>query len=392
VNICVFLAANPSSLRAGAIRQCAAAPFCAELHRVGKPYSGCENSRETLNRPLASYALTMYARARAMLFTLDRLVARSSLAMGNEEGVLLTFLFHSLFSDTKEAQSGLADPRRITVEMFRRFLDHFQNHSYTFVSPSDISRGLDPSGKHVLVTFDDGYYSNTKALPLLEAFRVPAVLFVSTQHVIQGKAFWWDVLERRAHSRGIPRKQIQHMVERLKRLKTSEAESQVCAQFGADALGPVSDVDRPFTPLELRDFAAHSLISLGNHTTDHAILTNYSPDEVRAQIQEAQNDLEKLTGKTPTIIAYPNGNETPAIVDAARSAGIRFGLGVHPGRNSLPIEAGSQGAMTLKRFTLTGDCAIEAQCRVSRSLFSLYRVGRRVKRKMDSGFSPLQPA
>ncbi len=350
------------------------------------------NPRETLERALASYAMSMYSRTRSVLLTLDRLIARSSLAMGNEEGVLLTFLFHGLFADPEEAHSGLTDPEGITVEMFRRFLDHFQEHSYTFVSPGDISRGLNSSGKHVLVTFDDGYYSNTKALPLLEAFRVPAVLFVSTQHVIQGKAFWWDVLERRAHSRGIPRKQIQHMVERLKRLKTSEAESQVRAQFGADALRPVSDEDRPFTPLELRDFAAHSLISLGNHTTDHAILTNYSPAEVRAQIQEAQNDLQKLTGKTPTIIAYPNGNETPAIVDAARSAGIRFGLGVHPGRNGLPIEAGSQGAMRLKRFTLTGDCAIDAQCRVSRSLFSLYRVGRRVKRKMDSGFSPLQPA
>jgi hypothetical protein len=56
-------------------------------------------------------------------------------------------------------------------------------------------------------------------------------------------------------------------------------------------------------------------------------------------------------------------------VDAARSAGIRFGLGVHPGRNILPLEAGSQGAMTLKRFTLTGDCAIEAQCRVTKKSF-----------------------
>jgi peptidoglycan/xylan/chitin deacetylase (PgdA/CDA1 family) len=334
----------------------------------------------------------MYARARAMLLTLDRLIARSSFAMGNEEGVLLTFLFHGLLADPREAHSGLADPQGITVEMFQRFLDHFQKHSYTFVSPEDISRGLQPSGKHVLVTFDDGYYSNTKALPLLEAFRVPAVLFVSTQHVIQGKAFWWDVLERKAHLRGTPSRQIQHMVERLKRLKTAEAETQVRAQFGPDALRPVNDVDRPFTPHELRDFAAHPLISLGNHTTDHAILTNYSPAEVREQIQEAQNDLQKMTGKTPTIIAYPNGNETPAIADAARSAGLLFGLGVHPGRNCLPLLPGSHGAMTLKRFTLTGDCAIEAQCRVSRSLFSLYRVGRSVKRRVDSGFSPLQPA
>jgi peptidoglycan/xylan/chitin deacetylase (PgdA/CDA1 family) len=334
----------------------------------------------------------MYSRTRAFLLTLDRLIARSSLVMGNEQGVLLTFLFHGLFADPKEAHSELTDPQAITVEMFRRFLDHFQKHGYTFNSPEDISRGPHPSGKHVLVTFDDGYYNNTKALPLLEAFHVPAVLFVSTRHVLQGKAFWWDVVERKAYLRGTPRKQVQHMVERLKRLKTAEVEAQVRAQFGPDALRPLSDVDRPFTPLELRDFAAHPLISLGNHTTDHAILTNYSPAEVRAQIQEGQDDLQKMTGKTPAIIAYPNGNETHAIVEAARSAGILFGLGVHPGRNCLPLQPGSQDAMTLKRFTLTGDCAIEAQCRVSRSLFSLYRVGRSVKRKVDSGFSSLQPA
>src|SRR5580704_9003106 len=174
--------------------------------------------------------MTMYARARAMLLALDRLVARSSFAMGNEEGVLLTFLFHGLLADQKETPSAWSDPRGITVEMFRCFLDHFQKHAYTFASPDDLSAGLHPSGKYVLVSFDDGYYNNTNALPLLEAFRVPAVLFVSTQHVLQGKAFWWDVVERKASVRGIPRKQVQRMVERLKRLKTSDAERQVLAQ------------------------------------------------------------------------------------------------------------------------------------------------------------------
>ena len=336
--------------------------------------------------------MTMYSRAREMLLALDRLIATSSLAMGNEEGVLLTFLFHGLVPDSKEAHPDVTDPQGITLEMFRRFLDHFQRHSYNFVSPDAIAQGLHPSGKHVLVTFDDGYFSNTKALPVLESFGVPAVLFVSTEHVLQGKAFWWDVVERKAWMRGTPRKQVQQLVEELKRFKTSEAEAQVRAQLGPHALRPVSDVDRPFSPSELKDFAAHPLIFLGNHTTDHAILTNYSLPEVHAQIQLAQDDLYAMTGQLPSIIAYPNGNETPAIVEAARSAGIRLGLGVQPGRNHLPLQAGTQDAMTLKRFTLTGDCPIEGQCQASRSLFSLYRVGRSVTRKVRSGFSTLQPA
>ncbi len=54
---------------------------------------------------------------------------------------------------------------------------------------------------------------------------------------------------------------------------------------------------------------------------------------------------------------------------------MQFGLSVNPGRNRLPIEPGSLAAMKLKRFALTGDAAIEPQCRVSRSMFSLYRAG-----------------
>jgi peptidoglycan/xylan/chitin deacetylase (PgdA/CDA1 family) len=324
-----------------------------------------------------------------MLQALDRHVAHSSFAMGNEQGVLMAFLFHGLLAEVP-GNSVIWDPQGITVEMLQRFLDYFQRHSYTFVSPQDISSGLNPSGKHILVSFDDGYYSSSKALPSLEAFGAPAVVFASTSHVIQNKAFWWDVVERKARARGVPGKQIQHLVERLKRLTTAQAERQVRAEFGADALQPVSDIDRPFTPSELRDFANHPLITLGNHTSDHAILTNYSPAEAFAQIQTAQHDIHALTGKLPEIIAYPNGNETPAIVDAARNAGLRFGLGVAPGRNRIPLEPGSKQAMILRRFMLTGDCAIEAQCRVSRSFFSLYRAGRKVKRGVAAAASSLQ--
>ncbi len=328
-----------------------------------------------------------------MILKLDRLVAQCSFAMGNEDGVLLSFLFHGLFKESEEAHSGLLEPQQaITVEMFRRFLEHFQKHSYTFVSPADISRGLHPSGKYVLVTFDDGYYNNVRALPILSEFGVPAVLFVSTDYVTQGKAVWWDVLERESVKRGTPRKQVRYLFESLKQLKTSEAEDQIRAHFGSSALMPVSDVDRPFLPSELRDFSRHPLISLGNHTSSHAILTHYSAEEARVQIQRAQDDIYALTGKSPEIIAYPNGDISDGVVDVARNAGMRFGLGVQPGRNQLPIRPGSRDAMTLKRFTLIGDCAIESQCRVSRSLFSLYRVGRTIKKKVDSGFSSLQPA
>ena len=289
--------------------------------------------------------------------------------------------------------AALTEPAQgITVEMFRRFVEYFQQHGYTFVSPTEISHGLDSGGKYVLVTFDDGYFSNMKVLPILERYGIPAALFVSTDHVIQGKAFWWDVVERESLRQHMTRQHTRRIFESLKRLRTADAEASVMAQFGARALQPVGDLDRPFTLAELREFAKHPLISLGNHTRNHDILTNYTAAEMMAQIQGAQETLASIVGKAPDFIAYPNGDMSDEILAAAKRAGMRFGLSVNPGRNRLPIQPGSLDAMKLKRFTLTGDSEIEAQCRASQSLFSLYRVGRTVKRSVGSRFSPLQPA
>ena len=59
--------------------------------------------------------------------------------------------------------------------------------------------------------------------------------------------------------------------------------------FGPDALRPRNDVDRPFKPDELKTFAQSKCVYVGNHTVNHGILTNYSPDEMRRQVQGAQD-------------------------------------------------------------------------------------------------------
>jgi peptidoglycan/xylan/chitin deacetylase (PgdA/CDA1 family) len=340
--------------------------------------------------------MTVRARTRTLLLTLDSLIARCSLAMRNEQGLLLSFLFHGLYEDPGKSpeQSPTNGPQPgITVEMFRRFVCHFQDHSYTFVSLADISKGLRPGGKYVFVTFDDGYYNNVRVIPILETFDVPALLCPSIGHIKQGKAFWWSVVEKEMHKRHRPAKETRQLFATLLQLKAADLEARVRQQFGAAALNSVSDdVDRPFTPSELRDFANHPLITLGNHTSDHAVLTNYSAAEIRAQIQLAQDDICSMTGKSPEIIAYPNGNESHEIVEAAKSVGLRLGLGVAPGWNRLPIRPGSPDAMTMKRFALRAERPIEPQCAMSRSEFSIYRFARNLKLRACGDLSPLRPA
>jgi peptidoglycan/xylan/chitin deacetylase (PgdA/CDA1 family) len=49
----------------------------------------------------------------------------------------------------------------------------------------------------VAITFDDGYVDNLyQAKPLLERYKIPSTVFVSSGYMGQPREFWWDELER----------------------------------------------------------------------------------------------------------------------------------------------------------------------------------------------------
>lgn len=285
---------------------------------------------------------------------------------------LLIFVFHSLFESAEEIARDLMDPQQaITTEMFRNFVADLQDHGYRFVSPSEIMAGLDEAGSYAMITFDDGYANNLRALPVLEDFNAPAAFCISANHVSTGRPFWWDVLYRESRKRGWPREKLEGARSAFKRLRTCDIEKQIIGEFGKAAFQTVSDLDRALTSAELATFADHPLVHIGNHTSDHAILTNYAPAEVRDQIRGAQDSLATITGRIPLVIAYPNGNLSRPACDAARDAGIRLGMTVRPGRNTIPSTRSKTRALQLKRYTLWGTRDIAAQCRAARSPVSL---------------------
>lgn len=300
---------------------------------------------------------------------------------------LLIFTFHSLFESKQEVDRGLLDPQQgITTAAFRDFAADFRHHGYRFVSPEQIVAGLNQPGHYALITFDDGYANNLRALPVLEEFDAPAVFCISARHVETGKPFWWDVLYREAAKRAWPVKRLDQMRAALKRLRTEDAETWIVAEFGgrefrttafdtpafgAGATRTVCDLDRPFTPGQLREFARHPLVHIGNHTWDHAILSNYSAREGREQIKKAQQWLGELTGRAPQIIAYPNGNVSPEIEEAARECGLQLGMTVVAGKNAIPRGLRTTPSLQLRRHTLRGDRDIAKQCSVARSAVSL---------------------
>jgi len=348
---------------------------CVPLRKDGllgrRTIGALETTQRDASTPRARIgALTVRSRmslleslARTGLHAADNWFARISADSSAACGTLLSVLFHSLYRDTSQlGDPVLARNQNVTVEDFRCFVSALLESGYTVVSPAQVDAGLKPGGNYALITFDDGYFNNTLALGVLEQFAVPATFFVSSDHVLQNKAFWWDALSREMSKDGAADHAKLSEIKKVKVLGSDQVEQFIRERFGDDALRPSGDLDRPFTPAELRDFARHKHVHIGNHTRSHAILTRCDAHEVARQIGDCQAALTQITGKAPLAIAYPNGNYSSLAVEASLAAGLRVGLTTRPHRNLLPLEPG-RSRMTLGRFIFNGGEDARHQCR-----------------------------
>lgn len=57
--------------------------------------------------------------------------------------------------------------------------------------------------KYAMITFDDGYFNNILALEILNKFKVPSVIFVTTKNVEENNSFWWDVVFKFRKKQGV---------------------------------------------------------------------------------------------------------------------------------------------------------------------------------------------
>ena len=221
-----------------------------------------------------------------------------------------------------------------------------------------------------MITFDDGYRNNLRALPLLREFGASATFFVATSFVRSGRAFWWDAIYREMRRSGASPEAISRERAPLKDRPLPEIEEQLLRRFGARALEPAGEEDRPLTPADLAALSREPLAHLGNHTADHALLGSCEASEAAEQIARCQRDLEDLAGRRPRVIAYPSGSYDAAVIEACRAAGLELGITVEKRKEYLPLGRDPARLMRLGRFTLWGEDDIDAQCEIIRSDFS----------------------
>ena len=306
---------------------------------------------------------------------LDFWIAKIQLKTNIENGHLIILYFHKIFKDIKERDSVDVDPQQsTTVEDFEIVVKYFIDNGYTFIKPEDLLIGLNPKGKHILITFDDGYYNNSFVLPILEKYKVPALFFITVNNVLNNRTFWWDIVYR-LKERGVSNKEINRIKNICKSKTPNEIDLYLKNEIEIVNFEPINKYERSFTSEELLEFSMNEFVTIGNHTMDHAILTNCTAKEIEYQVGSAQEALAKLVNYTPKFISYPNGNFNSKVIKICNDIGLNAGFSTIRGKNSLSNKSIFQKDFEIKRFIIPKfDNNHEDLLRVFRVNFSLYNI------------------
>ncbi len=138
----------------------------------------------------------------------------------------------------------------------------------------------------VAITFDDAFVSVLDhALPILASHGFPCTIFVPTGHIGNGPS--WTMDNRVVNDDRVA---------------------------SADRLAAIDP----------------ELVTLGSHTVTHPHLPVLTPDAVRQELVRSRQDIAGLTGREPTLFAFPYGARSDAAVAACRDCGYERAFTIEP--------------------------------------------------------------
>lgn len=147
----------------------------------------------------------------------------------------------------------------LPTEVFEKHLRFLKSHFeiITLDDVVDYVNGRKNFRRAIALTFDDGYKDfRTVALPILERYDAPAVVFVISQNV-----------------------------NPVTKGKTLELLSKD----------------------DLQELGRHPLVTIGSHTRTHPRLSEISSEKQKQEIFISKNEIEEIIGKQVDYFAYPKG-------------------------------------------------------------------------------------
>jgi len=265
-------------------------------------------------------------------------VARLARLSGKKVGIAL--LYHRV--DPVQGDPARELVPALGAELFEAQVRHLVRH-YRVVPAAELQAAARARRRGrrfpVAITFDDDHPSYTRVtLPILRRQGATATFFLSGASLDGPFRFWFEQLQalvddgagdelldalglRQQVPQG-PYALVHRISETVQSLPPAER-APVVERLRALA-GPDPDTSG-MRRAEVEALAAEP-VEIGFHTLRHEPLATLDDGELAHELSEGRAELEALTGRPATSIAYPYGSCDRRVAEGARAAGFAAGF------------------------------------------------------------------
>jgi peptidoglycan/xylan/chitin deacetylase (PgdA/CDA1 family) len=245
-----------------------------------------------------------------------------------------------------------------TAEAFNAQIGFLTSHCDIITLEDLPNVTLRGKGRHVLVTFDDGYEDNFRlAFPILKAHGVKASFFICTGFLDRPRLPWWDEIAwmvRTSQKAAIEihpyssapiacqepdrERSIRQLLRIYKTIPFDSTESFLTTLATATGTGRYSRTSAGslwMTWDMVREMRGAGM-SIGGHTVDHPILGQMSREQQQFQIEECGRRLATELGEPMRSFSYPVGKFgafNASTRECLQTLGVRYAFSFYGGFN-----------------------------------------------------------
>jgi glycosyltransferase involved in cell wall biosynthesis/peptidoglycan/xylan/chitin deacetylase (PgdA/CDA1 family) len=210
-------------------------------------------------------------------------------------------------------------------KLFERILKWLIAKKYKFISVAELKSMISEKRKDskcVFISFDDGWQGNIELMDLIEKFKIPVAIFVTTEALKEGN-YWWEysLINGQKKYSGLKK------VEEFKNLQEKTFKEKLAILKHHYTLERSS-----ITLEELQRLGRSEYVTIGSHTVTHPILIRCTPETQVSELNDSKKLLAQMLNKDVEFLAYPNGDYDAEIIKIAKQCGYSLGFTTNPGR------------------------------------------------------------
>ena len=334
-------------------------------------------------------------RLKRALFYCIRLVGGFAIAQRITRTQLRILCYHG-FSIADEHE--LAPYVFMRLETFERRMRILRKRGLAVVSLDEAIerlRGGTITNSETVITFDDGWASNLLVMPILEHYRFPACIYITTEHLSAGTEAFNVILTQmvqRSRVASLVLRNIHPQIDGEYDVARDPAAAAVLLVTAAERIGSLQERQQLLAPLaealgldyssfvaggRFRFLSKEQITALANkgvsiqlHTHTHH-LPNTNFDEMADEIRKNRTAITQLTGIEPKHFCYPSGEHSPWHPEWLARSGIASATTCDSGFND-----SDASLLLLKRYLdsdHTSDIEFEAELTGVRELLRRMR-------------------